>query len=94
MGVVKELPRSCVRVCLGPDLPVSEASACYLQMTFDLTSSCLSLLIFYFSKDFLEEGREGERQGEKHQCVVASCTPPTGNLACNPGMCPDWASNQ
>ena len=37
--------------------------------------------------------REGERKGEKHQCVVASHTPPTGHLACNPGMCPDWESN-
>ena len=36
---------------------------------------------------FLERGREGER--EKHQCVVASRTPATGDLACIPGMCPD-----
>ena len=34
--------------------------------------------------------RERGREGEKHQCVAASHTPPTGNLACNPGMCPDW----
>ena len=33
-------------------------------------------------------GREGEREGEKHQCVVASCAPPTGDMARNPGMCP------
>ena len=33
-------------------------------------------------------GMEGGREGEKHQCVVASCESPTGNLACNPGMCP------
>ena len=37
---------------------------------------------------FRERRREGEREGEKHQRVVASCTPPTGDLACNPGMCP------
>ena len=43
---------------------------------------------------FRERGREGEREGEKHQCVVASHTPPTGDLAHNPGMCPDWESNQ
>ena len=30
------------------------------------------------------------REGKKHQCVVASCAPPTRDLACNPGMCPDW----
>ena len=31
-------------------------------------------------------------RGEKHQCVVASHTPSTGDLAQNPGMCPDWKS--
>ena len=35
-------------------------------------------------------GSEGEREGEKHQCVVASHMPPTGDLARSPGMCPDW----
>ena len=36
---------------------------------------------------FRQRGRERGREGEKHQCVVASHTPPTGDLACNPGMC-------
>ena len=35
----------------------------------------------FFFKDFIyslsERGREGESEGEKHQCVVASCAPPT-----------------
>ena len=53
------------------------------------------LEIEYFLKDFiylfLDRGvRERKREGEKHQCVVASCAPPTGDLACNPGVCPDW----
>ena len=54
------------------------------------------LVVFfkYFIYLFLERGREGDREGEKHQCVVASCAPPTGNLACNPGMCPDQESTQ
>ena len=43
---------------------------------------------------FRERGREGEREGEKHQSVVASHRPPTGDLAHNPGMCPDWKFNQ
>ena len=43
---------------------------------------------------FRERGREGERKGEKHPCAVASHTPPTGDPARNPGMCPDWESNQ
>ena len=43
---------------------------------------------------FRERGREGERKGEKHQCVVASHMPPTENLAHNPDMCTDWELNQ
>ena len=38
----------------------------------------------------LERGEGREKEREKHQCVVVSQVPPTGNLACNPGMCPDW----
>ena len=44
---------------------------------------------FFFFKDlFLEKGRVGEREGEKHQCVVASHVPPTGDLAHNLGVYP------
>ena len=47
---------------------------------------------------FGERGREGERERnidvrEIHLSVV-SHTPPTRDLACNPGMCPDWELNQ
>ena len=52
--------------------------------------SFLKFLFIYFR----ERGREGERKGEKHQCVVASCTSPIGDLACNLGTCPDWELNQ
>ena len=54
---------------------------------------CVFFKIFYF---FIsrERGREGEKEGEKHQCVVASCVPTTGDLAYNPGICPDRESNQ
>ena len=54
----------------------------------------------YFIYLFSErgEGRETERGRninvkEKHQ-FAASPTPPTRDLACNPGMCPAWESNQ
>ena len=39
---------------------------------------------------FLERGREGDREGEKYQCMVASRTPAVGDVACSPFMCPDW----
>ena len=43
---------------------------------------------------FLEREREGEREGEKRHSVVASHAPPAGDLAHNPGMCPDWKWSQ
>ena len=51
-----------------------------------------------FFKDFIhfifrQRGSEGGREGEKHQCVAASHAPPTGDLACNPGMCLNLESN-
>ena len=51
---------------------------------------------FFFIKIFLFLFRQGKggREGEKHQCVVASHMPPTGDLACNPGTCPDRESNR
>ena len=45
------------------------------------------------SFNFRERGREGEREGEKYQCVVASGMASTGDLARNPGVFPDWESN-
>ena len=37
--------------------------------------------------------KEREKHQEKHGWV-ASYMPPTRDLACNPGMCPDWESNK
>ena len=42
---------------------------------------------------FKERGREREREGEKHPCVVASHTPMTRDLASNLGMSLDWEAN-
>ena len=38
---------------------------------------------------FLEKGERKEKEGEKHQHVVASHVPLTRDLAGNPDMCPD-----
>ena len=43
---------------------------------------------------FLERGEGKKKEGEKHQCVFASCTLLAGDLARNPGMCTDWELNQ
>ena len=62
----------------------------------------LTALFFLFFKDFIylfSEREKGGREGEKHPCVrdtATGCllhTPPTGDLACNPGMYPDGESN-
>ena len=50
-----------------------------------LTSGCRGPPPFFFFFKILFIFREGE----KHQCVIASHVPPTGDLAHNPGMCPD-----
>ena len=50
-------------------------------------------LICYFIYIFGERGRKEEGEGEKCQCVVASRALSTGDLACNPGVCPDWELN-
>ena len=65
----------------------------YLSLWFSvpLHGDAISQNIFYFSFFnffkilfiFKEKGREGERRGGKHQCVVASSAPPTGNMVCN-----------
>ena len=53
----------------------------------------ISFLFKDFVYLFLKRGREREREEEKHQCVVAPCVPPFGDLACNSGIGPDWESN-
>ena len=61
-------------------------------------NSKLHFFFLFFKKRFYlfitrERGKEREREGEKHQCVVVSHTPPTGDPARNPGMCPDQEPN-
>ena len=69
------------------------------------TKTTVSFFFFPFFKDFiylfLEKRRVGEREGEKHQGMVASQAPPAGDLARNPvnsqsipSQFPDWELNQ
>ena len=70
-----------------------EVSGCTKEQ--NLTIGYLQNFKFYFLRFYLfnfREGREGEREVEKYQYVVASHMPPTGDLAHNPGMCPNWES--
>ena len=62
----------------------------YSRVPLPVVLNILRFDLFIFRK----RGREGEREGKKHHCVIASHVPPTGELAHNPGMCPDWESNR
>ena len=62
----------------------------YMKNSQNTTRKYNFLKIFYL---FPERGEGREKREEKHQSV-ASCTPPTGDVAHNPGMCPDWELNE
>ena len=53
---------------------------------------------FFFKKDlihfFLERGEGMEKEKERNINQIASHKPPTGDLACNPGICPDRVSTR
>ena len=84
--------------------PPSPLLASFHSFSFSLFPSlsflsfCFFLTFSIFSKDFiylfLEQGEGREKEGEKHQCVFASHSPPTGDLACIRGTCPDQKLNQ
>ena len=60
---------------------------CYLLFQWPrILALGLIFLRFYL---FLSRGERRETERGKHQCVVTSHTHPTGDLAHNPGMCPD-----
>ena len=97
---LKFLPRNfitCVYVYFLKIIHINRHTGTHTHIhTYICTHFLYTLTILFFLKIFIfrVRGREGEREGEKHHCVVASLVPPTGYLACNPGMCPDWESNQ
>ena len=73
----------------------TEKESCPQRAIINHMNKIFSILN-HFLKDFIYFSREGKggRKGEKHQCVVASHAPPTGDLAHNPGVCPDQELNQ
>ena len=95
--------------CTCPDWEVNPQPCCVetaltnratqpgLMLDLNLPYLELSIILFFLKILFIyfrQREKEGEREGGKHQCVVASCVPLTGDLAYNPGKCPDWESNQ
>ena len=68
----------------------------FLSHPHPISGNHKSYLSFFFNKFFKkrylfifrEREREGEREGGKHQCVVASLMRPTGDLAPQPRHVP------
>ena len=73
----------------------STAEGAFRKRVFEGASISFFLFLFLRFHLFIYFFRagKGRRKVEKHQCVVASCMSPTGELAHNPGMCPDWELN-
>ena len=62
----------------------------FLLRSIPLCKCTIVFFLRFYLFIFRERGKEGRREEEKHQCVVASDMVPTGDQAHNPGMCPDW----
>ena len=59
-----------------------------------ITKVFKTAFLFFFLRCylFLERGEGKEKERETSMCGCL-CVPLTGNLAVNPGMCPEWESN-
>ena len=57
----------------------------------------VTLLFFFFFKRFylfiFRERKGWRKRGRETSECGCLCAPPTGDLARNPGTCPDWESN-
>ena len=62
-----------------------------LNYLLHMTMLSLFFLRFYLFILEREEGKEKERERNINVWLPSTC-PLTGDLACNPGMCPDWES--
>ena len=90
---------NCAFFCILKHFRIQNNGYLYVPITVwlcpILTFCNVCFLVFLLKKYlFIFREREGEREGEKHQCLVTSRVPPAGDLDCNPGMCPDWESNR
>ena len=63
----------------------------FLMITFKALKFFLRFHLFMFRIRGRERKKRKTSMVLSH--VVASCVPSTGDLACNPGMYPDWESN-
>ena len=80
---------------LHPFSPSPLTSGNYLVTNFfSLTAfKPLSFLKRFYFIYLQTEGKGGRKRG-RETSVWLPRVPPTGDMACNPGMCPDWEFNQ
>ena len=81
--------------------PDKHGTHLFLILTSPHLRACSLILFFlrFYLFIFREREREGEREGEKHRCVRDTSIgchsqQPNGDLAHNPGVCPDWELNR
>ena len=85
-------PREPEAILMGHEVPEQDNRNMVLGLTehfgefwgtlrWEIRGTTGRWLFFFRFYLFRERGREGEREGQKHQCVVASHVPPTGDLA-------------
>ena len=72
-------------------VPLTYSLVCFFGLFFFLL---IDHLFVFFKRFYSFIFKQRGRKRGKHQCMIASCTPPTGDLACNPGMCIEWESNR
>ena len=74
-----------------------ESSSVIVYSHYHHSEFCLFFFFFFldFTYLFLEKGEEREKEKERNINVwLPFICPSIGDLALNPGMCPDWESNQ
>ena len=73
-------------------------ACCFYNSFLSNSLSCKIKVVITFLNVFMylflerEEGREEYRERNINMWLPLTC-PPSGDLACNPGMCPDWELN-
>ena len=85
---------TCLCVKIYNEKSPSYHFALIIQLSFHRKPCIVISFSFFFLWFYLFLEGKGRRKGEKHRCLVACHAPPTGDLACNSDMCPEWESNQ
>ena len=73
---------------IQPNIPIHTSIPTY-TISSSKDYDCDFLMILFI---FRETGREGERERNINVSLLLVC-PSTGDMACNPGICPDWELN-